>query len=102
MREYARMVRQLVGAADLDAYLADDKTRLAVERSLEIIGEAARRISPEFQTAHPEIPWPRIIAQRNVLSHEYDEIDQHLLWQTITQHVPELLTKLESLVRSED
>jgi uncharacterized protein with HEPN domain len=98
MREYARIVRRIVGTTDLSSYLADETTRLAVERALEIIGEAARRVSPEFQAAHPEIPWPRIISQRNVLAHDYDEIDQNLLWLTITQHIPELLARLESLV----
>jgi uncharacterized protein with HEPN domain len=62
MREYARIVRRIVGMADVSAYLADETMRLAVERALELIGEAARHVSPAFQAAHPEIPWPRIIS----------------------------------------
>ncbi len=49
-----------------------------MERSVEIIGEAARRVSETFKKVHPEIPWRSIIAQRSVLTHKYGEIDQEL------------------------
>jgi uncharacterized protein with HEPN domain len=55
-------------------FISDGMLRLSIERELEIIGEAARRISSEFQTLHPEIPWASVIAQRNVIRHEYGEI----------------------------
>ena len=54
--------------------------RAAVERNIEIIGEAARRISDDLKQEHPEIPWRKIIAQRNVLIHEYDDIDYKEIW----------------------
>ena len=67
MLEAARAILQYTQGFSLDAYLKDGKTRSAVERQLEILGEAARRVSETFQRAHPEIPWQRIMAQRNVL-----------------------------------
>jgi uncharacterized protein with HEPN domain len=57
-----------VGAAD---YVGDRKLQLAVERAIEIIGEAARRVSDSVKSSHPEIPWQKLVAQRNVLAHEY-------------------------------
>jgi uncharacterized protein with HEPN domain len=56
--------------------LADRKTQLALERAIEIIGEAARRVSDSFKADHTEIPWRSIVAQRHVLAHEYGEIRQ--------------------------
>lgn len=68
--------------------------RAAVERHLQIVGEAARRISPELQDAHPEIPWRRITAQRNILVHEYGEIEHELMWSVATGAIPTLITRL--------
>jgi len=71
--------------------------RAAIERHIEIIGEAAGRVSPSFRDAHPEIPWRRIIAPRNVLAHEYGEVKHELMWRVATVHVQELIAKLEPL-----
>jgi uncharacterized protein with HEPN domain len=62
--------QQIVGGVSRDEFLRNRTVQLAVERLLEVIGEAARRVSEAFRQAHPEIPWRRIVAQRNVLSHE--------------------------------
>jgi len=70
----------------------------AVERKIEIIGEAARNVSAAFQTQHEEIPWRGIIAQRNVLAHEYGEILIDRIWRVATEHVPDLIARLERLV----
>jgi len=72
--------------------------RGAVERHLEIIGEAAKWVSKAFQKVHPEIPWHRIIAQRHVLAHEYGEIKLELIWKVATLHISELIGNLEPLV----
>lgn len=70
----------------------------ATERSIEIIGEAARHISPEFITAHPQIPWRQIVGQRNILAHEYGQIDHEMLFNTATLDVPALISNLEKLL----
>jgi len=70
----------------------------AVERQLEILGEAARRMSDNFRQAHPEIPWSDIIGQRNVIAHQYEEIRQERIWSVVTSDIPTLITQLEPLI----
>jgi uncharacterized protein with HEPN domain len=65
---------------------------------VEIIGEASRRISDVFKQAHSDIPWRLMIAQRNVLAHEYGEIKQERMWTLATTHIPDLMAKLRPLV----
>jgi len=86
--------------ADCDeaAFLADRVLKLAVERGVEIIGEAADKLSPTFQATHPAVPWREIIGQRNILAHEYGQIDHELLYKTATEDIPELIELLGSLL----
>jgi len=72
--------------------------RDAVERQLEIIGEAARRVSFECREANPQIPRTRIIAQRNVIAHEYGEIKAEWIWPVATERIPEIIPQLEELI----
>ena len=65
---------------------------------IEIIGEAANRVSRGFRAAHPEIPWQQIVAQRNILAHEYGEIDDSLVWRVATDRIPELISYLKPIV----
>ena len=95
MLDHARTIGVLAGETTFQQYLNDRKLQLAVERCMEIIGEAARQVSKAFKDAHPEIPWRRIIAQRNILAHEYRDIRQQRLWMVVTQRVPELVALLE-------
>jgi len=76
----ARTICDFVSGVNFIQYMEDRKLQFAVERAIEIIGEAARRVSEAFRTRHPEIPWQNIIAQRDVLAHEYGEIKQELIW----------------------
>ena len=94
----ARAVKGFVQGRDFDGYLADLMLRSAVERQIEIIGEAARCVSKEFQAAHPEIPWRPIQAQRHVLAHEYGEIKHDRIWRVATVHIPDLIGQLGPLV----
>ncbi len=71
---------------------------LAVKRLLEIVGEAARRVSPSFRAAHPEIPWSDMIGQRNVLAHEYGTIKQDRLREVLTLSLPVLIPQLGALI----
>ncbi len=79
-------------------YLADLMLRSAVERQVEIIGEAARHISAAFQAAHPEVPWRPMQAQRHVLAHDYGEIRHERIWYVATIHIPALIRQLEPLL----
>jgi uncharacterized protein with HEPN domain len=98
MLNAARTIREFTSGVDFHQYLEDKKLQLAIERAIEIIGEAARHVSEPFRQAHSEIPWQAIIAQRNVLIHEYGEIKQELIWKVATIRVPELMILLEPLV----
>ncbi len=70
----------------------------AVERQFEILGEAARRISQEFQQAHPEIDWRAVIGLRNIIAHRYEQVEQETLWSIIQTVLPDLLMQLEALL----
>jgi len=98
MLDAARAVQQFVEGKTLSNFREDRMLRGAVERHMEIIGEAAGRVSREFRAKHPEIPWRGIIGQRNVLIHHYGEINQELVWRVAALHVPELIRMLEALL----
>ncbi len=84
--------------ADLDR---DRQFSLAVLKLVEIIGEAANRVSPPTQEAHPEIPWEKIVGTRNRLVHGYDTVDHVVLWDIVTLDLPPLILLLRSLIPDE-
>ena len=86
--------------ADLDetAFLASRLHQNAVIRSLEIIGEAAGKITPAVRAAHPEIPWREITATRHRLIHGYAEVRLDLVWDVVHRRVPVLIAALRPLV----
>ena len=98
MREAAQHAREFTAGASYQQYLQDNKLRLAVERAVEIIGEAAARVSKQFRDAHPEIPWQMIISQRNVIVHEYGELEDELIWKVATVFTPKLIDDLAKLI----
>lgn len=98
MLDAARAVRDFVSGRTFDCYRDDRMLRNAVERNVEIIGEAAGRVSREFCDGHPEIPWRQIVAQRNYLAHGYAELDPGLVWNAATRHIGDLIEKLERIV----
>ncbi|NBZ96258.1 MAG: DUF86 domain-containing protein [Proteobacteria bacterium] len=84
----------------LEQYSADEKTRLAVERSFEIIGEALNRsykIDPERIEGIPN--YRRIISFRNILAHCYDTVEDSIVWGIIEESLPRLLSDLETLLK---
>lgn len=97
MLDAAQTVEQLISGLSFADYDNDRRTQLAIERALEIIGEAAGRVSKPLREAHPEIPWRQIIGQRNVLAHEYGEIKQDRIWKVATENIPQLISMLEPL-----
>jgi len=98
MLEAAKEADEMLADYDLSAFLADRVMLRAIERMIEIIGESARRVTADYQKAHPEIHWREIIGQRNILAHEYGQIDHELLYKTVTEDLPELITIIESLL----
>ncbi len=77
----------------------DFKIRLSAgERALEIVGMAASHVSEGFRAEHAEIPWKRMIGQRNVIAHEYGEVRQERIWTVVSKNIPELIKQIEPLL----
>ncbi len=74
----------------------------ALVRLLEIVGEAARGVSSEFRSNHPDIPWRSVIATRDHLAHGYFDVNLDIVWSTITTDLPPLVAELERLVQDLD
>ncbi|HPC97069.1 MAG TPA: DUF86 domain-containing protein [Sedimentisphaerales bacterium] len=89
---------RLVAGRTFHEYAQDEVLQAAVERKLEIIGEAARGVSDDFRRDHPEVPWRGIIGQRHFLAHEYGEVRQEKLWRVATTRISELIEQLEKLI----
>lgn len=79
----------------------DRVLNLALARLLEIIGEAAARLSPEFCRRHPEVPWADIIGLRNRLIHNYRDVDFNILWQIIDADLPALIGNLKRILAAQ-
>ncbi|MEW6285588.1 MAG: DUF86 domain-containing protein [Chloroflexota bacterium] len=98
MLEAARNIGKFLTGVKYGTYSKNKMIQSAVERQLEIIGEAAKRVSNEFKEAHPEIPWKNIIGLRNILAHEYGEVRVDRIWLIATTSAKELTTLLKPLV----
>jgi uncharacterized protein with HEPN domain len=98
MIQAAKEVEDMIENHDLVSFLNDRVLMRALERCVEIVGETARRVSSGFKEEHPEIPWREIIGQRNILAHEYGQIDHELLFNTVTNDIPELIVMLNQLL----
>ncbi len=77
---------------------ADIPLQHVLARNIEIIGEAASRLTPEFRAAHPQIPWPKMIGMRNRMIHEYFDIDVDIVWGTVIRDFPVLLPQLQRIL----
>ena len=90
-------------AADRDREGLDSNRMLtlALVKDIEIIGEAAGRISAECKARHPQVPWVQIIGMRNRLTHAYFEVDLDVVWEVVTGDLPFLVIELEQIIASE-
>lgn len=95
MLDAARTARQFVHGRTLGDFLSDRLLRSAVERTLEIVGEAARHVSEAGRLAYPEIPWNAIIGMRNIIAHEYGEVLHEKVWNVCADRLPALIDHLE-------
>jgi uncharacterized protein with HEPN domain len=81
----------------LDDYSADWLLRHGIQRGIEIVSEAARRIPPELQATQPDIPWAQIIGIGNVLRHEYHRISDVVIWNVVQQYLPPLKVAVSAI-----
>jgi uncharacterized protein with HEPN domain len=98
----ARKVLRYTEGVSWEDFTGDNVLQDAVMRNLQIIGEAARKVSDESRAAHSGIPWTGIIGMRNRLVHEYFRVDVEKVWETARDDIPVLIRLIEPLVPSED
>ncbi|MBP9022655.1 MAG: DUF86 domain-containing protein [Spirochaetes bacterium] len=93
----AELIIDFTKDIDFDSFSKDLKTRYAVIRCFEVMGEAAKRIPDEIRNKYPAIPWKIISAMRDRLIHGYDVVDDSVLWKTVVLDLPELLKNLRKI-----
>lgn len=85
---------------DFKAFAKDRKTVNAVVRSLEVMGEAAKRIPSVLRAKHPKIPWKRMAGMRDKLIHEYSGVDLEIVWGVVKTELPPLKLLLEQMLQT--
>jgi uncharacterized protein with HEPN domain len=100
MVEALEAVRRMVSGRQRGDLDTDEMLRLALTRALEIVGEAASRVSRDTQLAVPTIPWRRLAGMRNRLIHAYFDVDRNIIWTTSTIDVPDLLVRVSEFLAS--
>ena len=99
--ESAKIALDYVSGKTWDQFYEDIQCQDAVLRRIEIIGEAARHISPQARKKHPQIPWREMTILRNLVIHKYDVVDINQVWDTIQNKLPPLVKELSKIVPSE-
>jgi uncharacterized protein with HEPN domain len=100
MLDAARAALSFAEGREREDLETDQQLAFALVKAVEIIGEAAARVSPDGQAGRPEIPWAQIVGMRNVLVHAYFDIDYDQLWETVRRDLLPLVKQLERIVLS--
>lgn len=101
IRDALREVRAFIEGETYRTFSEGRMLQNAVMRSFEVVGEAARHVSPELREAHPEVPWRLMGDFRNKLIHDYFSLDLEVIWKTATEDAPMLLSRIEGLIDDE-
>ena len=102
--DYLRHILDAIGAIESyvqtgeEDFRRDRKTRDAVIRNLEVIGEAAGKLSAQLRQQHPAIPWGKIAGMRNRLIHGYLTVNQDIVWSTVAQVLPDFKQRIEAIL----
>ena len=97
----ARLALSYIESITEEVFYQDIQCQDSVIRRLEIIGEAARRIPETTRAAFPELPWNEMVSLRNVLIHEYDDVDLSIVWNTVRNDLPPLISALQKIIGGE-
>ncbi|MFA7238303.1 MAG: HepT-like ribonuclease domain-containing protein [Phycisphaeraceae bacterium] len=96
MLDHARQTSAKVRSIERAGFDADENLRLAVTHLIQIIGEAASKVSRETRQRIPDVPWRQITAMRNILVHDYMGVDFDVVWQVAKGDLPDLIAALET------
>ena len=83
---------------DEHSFSQDEKTQSAAIREFEVMDEASKRISDDFKTQHPEIPWKVMAGMRDMLIHNYEGVNPYRVWDTAINNVPTLISELKKII----
>ena len=92
-------IESYVTGVDEGVFLGNAEKQDAVIRQLQIIGEAAKRLSAELRAAYPDIPWREVAGMRDKLVHDYFGVDLQFVWVTVTEDIPELKSRIEGVLK---
>ncbi len=98
----ASLILEFQQGLDWVAFTADFKTQSAIIHQFLVMGEAVKRLTKEFQSLHPEVPWSKMARMRDKLIHGYDVVDIEEVWKAATIDVPALLPLIEPLLPEQD
>ena len=98
MRDCIARIQGYVGRKGRAGFFASPLLQDAVIRNLEIIGEAAGRVSPELASMHPDVPWRDIAGMRHRLIHGYLKVNLETVWLAVKRDLPQLAMQLERLL----
>jgi uncharacterized protein with HEPN domain len=96
IRDNILFAREFVSGLTQDAFIADRRTFYAATRCLEIISEASRRLPPALRARHPDLPWRAIMGSGNVYRHDYDNVVEEFVWNTVAHSLSPLMTVIEA------
>ena len=88
--EAIQLIQKFVKGMELADFQNDSKTQYAVVHALLIISEASRRLSDAVKNHHPDIPWRDVANSGNIYRHEYHNINDRMIWKTVTDRLPPL------------
>ena len=98
MIEAAQAALDFTEGRTKDALLSDRFVAFAVVRAIQLVGQAARNVSEGVQATSPDIPWRQMIGMRNVVVHDYADVDLALVWKTVRDDLPSLVRRLRALL----
>ncbi len=94
-----RKIHRYTADLTLEQFRSDEKTIDAVVRNLEVIGEAAKKVTEEVRSRMPDVEWQRIAGLRDILIHEYFGIDLDIIWDIVQTKVPSLQARVGEVLR---
>jgi len=98
MLEAVERIEQRVQGLDFDAFEQDARTVESVAFNLLVLGEAASQVPDDVREAHPDVPWSQLRGLRNVIAHEYFDLDERTLWNTVQSNLPPLVPVLRKML----